>query len=331
MKPPVRFVLSIPGVLLALGCAASGAEPVTPGAEASGAVTELVPAPARLPATGVAFAPAIALVTRVPLGAAVNLAIDAHQPFIVDNRGPGTAEVNLRAVDPVKGGMPLWEYGYEPIPDPSWVHCAPDSLGMGVGQTEVEVIITVPDEAQYAGRKFVAGVRLGLGANEGVGAGLAMCARLLFETQDRSQHDAGGGWLATVPGTVAVAEPAGTTGVRLLALRNGTDAPLALICRRLAEVEPRAAKLLDYHTVAATETSWLTLPEPFDLAPGAGTTLRLPFTIPAEAKPGSYEDLLLFGAADQWAIVDAAREHPAERKIQPRLMLVRVRYEVAAP
>jgi hypothetical protein len=288
-------------------------------------------APAAAPATGVAFAPAIALVTQVPLGSPVNLASDANQPFIVDNRGPDTADITLRGVAPVAGGMPLWEYGYEPIPDPSWVRCAPDSVGLGIGMTQVEVIIAIPDEPRYAGRKFVAGVRLGLGSSEQFGTGLALCARMLIETQDRSQADAGGGWLATVPGTVLVGEPAGTTGVRLLALRNGTDAPLALICRRLAEVEPRATKRADYHTVPATEDSWLTLPEPFALAAGAGTTLRLPFTIPADAKPGSYEDLLLFGEADQWAIVDAARVNPAERSLQPRLMLVRIRYDIPAP
>ena len=330
MNSASRLVLTSACGLL-MSCTASGAESASPSSDPASAAIEQGPAPVRAPATGVAFAPAIALVTRVPLGATVNLATDANQPFIVDNRGPDTAEVNLRGVEPVAGGMPLWEYGYEPIPDPSWVRCAPDSVGLGVGQTQVEVVITVPDEAQYAGRKFVAGVRLGLGSSEGSGAGLAMCARLLIETQDRSQHDAGGGWLATVPGTVAISEPAGTTGVRLLALRNGTDAPLNLICHRLAEVEPRAAKLLDYHTVPATETSWLTLPEPFELSAGAATTLRLPFTIPAGTTPGTYEDLLLFGEADQWAIVEAARELPAERKTQPRLTLVRIRYEVAAP
>lgn len=285
-----------------------------------------------MPQVGVSFAPAICLATNVPVGQTIDLAA-AGQPFLIDNRGHEASELYLTAIDPLRGGMPLWEYGYEPIPDPSWIRCSLDSNVPGSpARTTVAVSITVPDDPRWAGRKFVAGVRLSSGKPKGLGAGLAMCARLLVETTDRFQHDSGGGWLATVPGTVRVENQApGTSGVRVLTLRNGTEAPLAIQIRRLAEAEPRAAKRRDYLTVQPVPAAWMPAPGPIDLAVGADLTVRLPFTIPAEATPGSYEDLLLFATAEDWAIIDAVATDPAQRRVQPRTAAVRVRFEVVAP
>ena len=297
------------------------------------AVPEAVVAPVPVrPHTGVAFGPAICLVTNVPVGQSINLATSG-QPFIIENRGPETADLSVVGVDPLRGGMPLWEYGYEPIPDATWIHCSPDSIGLGApAQMPVEVSITVPDDPQWAGRKFVAGVRLGAGQSVGLGAGLAMCARLLFETTDRFQHDAGGGWLATIPGTVRVeAVTPGTSDVRLLRLRNGTAEPLRLTARRLIDAEPRPAKRLDYLTVQAVPAAWMPAPEPVELAIGGDLTLRLPFTVPADATPGSYEDVIVFATEEAWAVIDAVAENPAERRVQPRTAAVRIRFEVIAP
>ncbi len=292
-----------------------------------------VPAPPRKQ-MGMTLSPAIALAQHLSLGREIDLSADDKLLYQIQNHSAEAIAVQMVSNSPLKAGVRFWEYGYEPIPDPTWLTLTPNDVGLGPdGAIPVRVKVTIPDLPENANRRFVACVTMKLGSDASFGASLALSARLLIETEPRFVASAGAGELMAIPSTIAVDDlTPGATGARLLLLTNHRSAAVDLIMRRLPEVEPRAEKQIDYVGATLTDTPWFSSDTTFHLEPEETKTVRLAIAIPADAIVGQpHEDLLFFGDAAAFADIDrtnADADHA--RSSQPKVVSVRLRYVAVA-
>lgn len=289
----------------------------------------LVRSPARKQ-MGMTLSPAIALAQQLSLGSKIDLSADDKFIYQIQNHSTDAIAVQMLSNSPLKAGVRFWEYGYEPIPDPTWLTLTPDDVGLGPnGAMPVRVQVTIPDVPENANRRFVACVTMKLGSDASFGASLALSARLLIETEPRFVTGTGAGELTAIPSTIAVNDLApGVAGARLLQLTNHRQTAVDLIMRRLPEVEPRMEKQIDYLGATLTEAPWFSSDTTFHLEPEETKTVRLAITIPADAITGRpREDLLFFGDAAAFADIDrtnALADHA--RSSQPQVVSVRLRY-----
>jgi hypothetical protein len=244
---------------------------------------------------GLAFGPPIALVQQVQPGVPAVLQRAGSALFVAENRGASAVDAMLTAGPPATAGMPTWELGYEALPDPSWLRVDPAALRLDAGgRVRAGVTVQVPNHPRWANRRFCAALTLRQQPAAGVGAVLAIAARVLIETTPQPSAAAGADApIATIPSQVQV-QP--DMPARVL-VRCGDGRPRALAIRRLAEVEAdpaRRARYLSPGCHAAPE-AWLTATLHPPAQPDGWTTLEI--AMHRDPQDAATEELLFIGDA----------------------------------
>lgn len=275
---------------------------------------------------GMALGPALVLVQGAEPGRTQDDGVSYH----VENRGNAPLQMSLAVLTPDRAGTPTWELGYEPIPDPSWFTITPGTLVVPPGGSREAVLHwTVPADPAYANRRFALCVVLRPGSAPGVGAGLALAARVQFETTSDPSADAGAmAALATIPSVVVVdLAPGAATDCTVLVRRTGATSESELAWTGLEQAEVEAERRPRYATPGTIQAAIAT-PAQGSLPSHGGdwVALKLRLQAPADAVPGTrLEQILVVGTPDQLAI---ASHNP--RNAQPQVALIRCQVRVVA-
>ncbi len=290
---------------------------------------------AAAPGQGIALGPALSLVQDIRPGSAISNPNQPALQFRIENRGTQTMAMTVAAEAPAQAGTQIWEFGYEPIPDISWltVETAVHALPGGTA-SEVPVHIAIPAGREWENRRFVACVTLRPGARPGVGAGLALAARVLIDTSVNGSADAGAGApIATIPArtSVTLAPGAQQKADVLLRWNLASDEIPELLTVRLADILPNEEARMRYRSPGTEEwpSALTTTNAPLAAKSGTWAPLHLTITAPTSARPGStLEEIIVIGPADQIALAKNL-----QRTQQPMVALLRcvIHISAAAP
>lgn len=280
------------------------------------------PLAVQVPAGGMRLSPAMVLVRDLPLGAPIDFGASGL-PIVVENRTETAMTLSIRAVTVA----PPYERGYEPLPDPAWLRLEPGQLELPARtRMLVQPVLTLPDQAGLANRRFIVGVQLGAGGSGGsVGAGLALVARMQLETQSSDDLASNLGQpLSLAPG-VAIADLAGDTTTRVVRLRNNGTAAMAWQARPFTQTITRPDRQSRYRAAEFVAADGWSRPEPAsgELPPGGEVAITFTTNLPAGAKPGRYEELWFVGPA---ADLDLAGSTEVDH--QPICAFVRLHHRV---
>lgn len=92
------------------------------------------------------------ILENVPLGETYSMRKDSNFPLIVKNESPGQIKLKLEVLIPEESEV---QEGYEAIPDKGWITLEKDMFTVEPGgEAETDVVIRVPDDEEYLGRKF---------------------------------------------------------------------------------------------------------------------------------------------------------------------------------
>lgn len=119
------------------------------------------------------------LIENLNIGGTYSTQKLANLPLSVINTGEDAVNLKVETIIPAEGEI---EKGYEPIPDKSWVTVQKD-IFMDVTSKEpaiTDVIITIPDDEQYLGKKFQAFIWSHTFVEQGIGFGVGLKSKLLF-------------------------------------------------------------------------------------------------------------------------------------------------------
>ncbi|MFH1563091.1 MAG: hypothetical protein ABIF11_06725 [Nitrospirota bacterium] len=119
------------------------------------------------------------LIENLNIGGTYSTQNLANLPLSAINTGEEEVNLKIETIIPAEGDI---EKGYEPIPDKSWVSVQKD-IFMGVKSKEMvitDVIITIPDDEQYLGKKFMAFIWSHTFIEQGIGFGVGLKSKLLF-------------------------------------------------------------------------------------------------------------------------------------------------------
>ena len=290
------------------------------------AVAAVQPAAATKPTGGgIALGPAMALAQQVPLGTHdVEL---AGLSYRVENRGVTELPMTIAILPPAQAGTVRWELGYEPIPDPKWitvVNAGGDTLAAGEAR-DFRVRVQIPNEPQWANRRFVACVTARPGRGAGIGAGLNLAARLLIETASSDNAAGSTQALATAPSSVRLSmRPSDSSEATVLIRRALTSTEPAddatFTWKRLSEVEPEAVRRDRYRTPGTAEapSDMVSVSLVGEAPIGAWQVLRLALHAPTRSDATSFEELLVVGTARELALAA-----DPQRTRQPQVALIR--------
>lgn len=276
-------------------------------------------APAKSSGGGIALGPAMTLVQQVSLG---RMKADLSElSYRVENRGATELPITIAILQPARAGTALWELGYEPIPDPSWITAVmsgADTLAAGESR-DFRLHLQIPDEPQWLNRRFVACVTARPGHGEGVGAGLSLSARLLIETTSSDNASGSTQPLATAPSCVRTSMRPDEAGETTVLIRRSMD-NATLMWKRLSDLVPEAVRRDRYRTPGTAEApaDMVTVTSVGEAPPGAWQVLRLALHAPSRSDALSFEELLVVGTAPELAL--AADPH---RTRQPQVALIR--------
>ena len=317
-RDPAATAAATPAVV-APPAAANTPVPATPPTTPAAARPAAEQPPAPRSRGGMALGPALVLVQGIQPGTPTGSGI----AYRVENRGSIPLQVTLAALPPELAGTPTWELGYEALPDRSWLSVIPETLILAPA-TQAEVLLRwkLPEDRALLNRRFVGCLFMRQGGPSAVGAGLALAARVQFETASDSSADAGAAAaLATVPSLIAVELAPGTTAQRSVLLRrNGASVDEELTWISLEGVETDAERRMRYATPGTTPAAIATPAEGrLERHGDAWVPLTLNLQAPADAVPGTrLEHILVIGAPDQLSIAKTA-----DRRTQPLVALLR--------
>ena len=250
--------------------------------------------------------------------------------YRVENRGATPLTLSLAVQPPQRAGTSTWELGYEPLPDPAWFAISPSVLELAGGESrDANLTWTLPAGPEFRNRRFAVCVVMRTGGQAAVGAGLALAARVQFETASDPSADAGAlAALATIPSAVAVdLAPGAATDCAVLVRRTGATGEGVLAWTGLEQAEVEAERRPRYVT-PGTIPATIATPAQGSLPSHGGdwVPLKLRLQAPADAVPGTQlEHILVIGTPDQLAI---ASRNP--RNAQPQVALIRCQVRVLA-
>lgn len=94
------------------------------------------------------------LVEHLPLGVAFSMQKSAALPLKISNKSNEKIRAVVTLCKPTKENLAS---GYESIPDPEWVEIKPSMVEIKPQDSyESDVVVTIPNEDKYAGKKFQA-------------------------------------------------------------------------------------------------------------------------------------------------------------------------------
>lgn len=112
---------------------------------------------------------------NVPIGKTYSMRKDSKFPLVIKNESDKKVNLKLEVIIPKEGEV---QEGYEPLPDVRWVTLENNSFTVeSNGEAETDVIINVPDDRQYLGRKFHIFI---LSYTTGESLGIGLKSKLLF-------------------------------------------------------------------------------------------------------------------------------------------------------
>ena len=115
------------------------------------------------------------VVENLPLGETYSLAEKVKMPLVVSNTG--NAAVNLK-IEVLAAKESELKEGFAPIPDIGWIELKQKEFTLGPGESaKTDVLISVPDDTQYRGRKFQVYL---LSYTTGSTVGVGLKSRFLF-------------------------------------------------------------------------------------------------------------------------------------------------------
>jgi len=92
------------------------------------------------------------ILENVPAGAKYSMRRDSQFPLVIENNSDMTIDLRLEILIPEEDEV---QEGYEPIPDAEWITLGRDSFTVDpYGKAETDVVINIPDNEDYLGRKF---------------------------------------------------------------------------------------------------------------------------------------------------------------------------------
>ena len=284
--------------------------------------------------------PPVSQVRNVPLGKMVDVEQLCGVAFHVLNDGNGPMDFNVQALKPEDAGSGSWERGYDPVPDATWFHLEPAVVKLPQQQTaKVKLFVNIPDKPEYANRKFMLCVVTKPGAKPTFGPGLALCARVMFETEVRENTEGvNGGPIALTPGTVRMTGAPGQEATGTFKLRNNSTQDQTYVVRRYQQVyqdsfrDEREKRYLSTGFEFVPPEGWAALAqETWTVKAGDSTDISVKAKVPATALSGkNYEELLFVGAQ---AVMAEAGEKPADpnqavQEKQLSMTFVRLQYSV---
>ena len=112
---------------------------------------------------------------NVPIGKAYSMRRDSKFPLIIKNESDKRVNLKLEVLIPKEGEV---QRGYEPLPDYRWITLENNNFTVEPnGEAETDVIIDIPDDRQYLGRKFHVFI---LSCTTGESLGIGLKSKLLF-------------------------------------------------------------------------------------------------------------------------------------------------------
>jgi len=117
-------------------------------------------------------------VDNLKIGGTYNIKEIAKLPFQVFYRGEKPVEIKIEPRTATKNEL---KPGYEPLPDISWLKITNDRFLLGPNESGyTDVIITIPNDKQYLGKKFQAYLETHTIGAAGKYIGLALDSRILI-------------------------------------------------------------------------------------------------------------------------------------------------------
>jgi len=112
---------------------------------------------------------------NVPIGKAYSMRRDSKFPLVIKNESSKSVNLRLEVLIPKAGEV---QTGYEPLPDDKWITLENNNFTVEPnGEAETDVIINIPDDRQYLGRKFHVFI---LSCTTGESLGIGLKSKLLF-------------------------------------------------------------------------------------------------------------------------------------------------------
>lgn len=122
------------------------------------------------------------ILENVPMAKAYSMREDSNFPLVVKNESPRQIKLKLEVLIPEESEV---QEGYEAIPDAKWITLEEDMFTVEPGgEAETDVIIHVPDNEEYLGRKFHVFIWSHT-IEESLGLGIK--SKLLFKVIDKKE------------------------------------------------------------------------------------------------------------------------------------------------
>lgn len=328
---PVEPVTGTPVLVAAPNILAPAAPPVESVADKPamefGKPLPLDPA---VPQSGMRLGPALCLIRDLPLGKSTDLAA-VGLPVQVENRSTEELRLALVVAPPIQAGMSSWERGYEAIPDPTWLQLTPDHIVLPP-RTYMQIVptISIPDRPELANRRFLVTFTLsagGPGAAQ-VGAGLALCGRMQFETQVSVEPVANAGSpLSFAPSASLQPGAPNATTTHVVKLRNNQAVSQKWELRPLERTIPISERQPRYYAAVPGHVMGWSVADIAggELAPGQEIDIRFTTNVPANAGAGVSEEIWFAGAPEE---LDLAASTDASR--QPLCAFIRLHHQIGS-
>jgi hypothetical protein len=289
--------------------------------------------------SGMGISPGIVLIEDAPVGTRLDLGAQGLR-IAVRNGSDEAMGVTVSVSAPAATHIREFEAGYEPIPDPGWVHLEHSELTIpahGTGTTGV--IVDIPDRPELMNRHFMVFVETGPSIHAGLGAVLRVRARLMVETTidphpHITEHAAA---IAVSPGRVAMERRAdGTWSGQTEVVNHGSETAsydvLTLSQAYGAGEEDRRDRFVGGRQTALTRESWV-VPDStsFVLEPGAARTIHWTGTPARPLRADERVDEVLFIARRAAPGTPPALRRSFHGADYDRTELVRLRYAAPEP
>lgn len=104
---------------------------------------------------------------------------DSKFPLRIKNESDRTVNLKIEVLIPGEGEV---QQGYEPVPETGWISLEKNQFAVGPNdEVETDVLIDVPYDSKYAGRKFHVFI---MSYTTGESLGIGLKSKLLFGVEE---------------------------------------------------------------------------------------------------------------------------------------------------
>ena len=125
------------------------------------------------------------ILENIPIGVIYSMRKDSKFPLSIKNESDRKISIKIEVVIPKEGEI---QEGYEAIPDTSWIILEQNQFTIEAnGAAETDVVINIPDDKKYIGRKFHVFI---LSYTTGESLGIGLKSKLLFSVGNKTREAA---------------------------------------------------------------------------------------------------------------------------------------------